>query len=237
MDQRYRPLEDGNLYYRDSANTGKVGYNIELDKLLLMNVGERIKYGKEMKKFYKIFEYKEDDWNGEKIQELIEDILLWLDENENEVNVVSYFRKHLFHPGIINELCANALFNKFYHEINIYHENIVSGKALKGDFNSNFASSYLKHKHNWVDQEQNKLLGQPTITINLPSFEESKILPPRNTDALFIHDVVEPSSKILPPESTETPIESINSVDETTIIGDDVDRSSIKTEGEKKIPF
>lgn len=172
-----------------------------------MDKSERINYGIEQKKFFGIKEIKPNEWNDERIDELIEDIFNWCsNDNNSTYSPTEYFRVNRFYPATIKILRSlSDKFNEFYSSMEEYREQVIINKTLTGEFNVNFTTFFLKAKHRWVDEEKdnNKLL--PTITINYPLLAPPAV---NENDFLSLHVETTPDGKILPSIPSPEPHQS-----------------------------
>ena len=173
---RYRYIDDKTIEYKPRPWLNRVTYIMDIEEVVNIynDKAKRTLYGEMMNKFYKIYKLQQEDWNDEKIEELIQDVFDWLAENEDHVTITEYFRKHLINPLVLKYLKDTfPKFKEFFEGMEVYSESIVINKSLKGDFNGNFAEKYLKSRYpNWEEKSNNLSISQLPVIINLPQLPE-----------------------------------------------------------------
>ena len=174
----YKFIDNNTLQYKPRPWRNRQTYTITVDELLNIykEQDKRTIYGTMMNKFYKIYNLTKEDWDDTQIDELIKDIFDWLSENEDHVTIIEYFRKHLINPLVLKHLRETSTqFDEFFKEMELYSESIITNKALKGEFNGNFAQGYLKSRYpHWEEKGNNLGINQLPVIINLPISKEEK---------------------------------------------------------------
>lgn len=190
----YKFIDNNTLQYKPRPWRNRQSYTITVDELLNIykEQDKRTKYGEMMNKFYKIYNLTKEEWDEQKIDELIRDIFDWLSDNEDHVTIVEYFRKHLINPLVLKHLRETSpKFDEFFKEMELYSESIITNKALKGEFNGNFAQGYLKSRYpQWEEKSNNLGINQLPVTVILPNFGGEK---PR-----LLNEIVEKKNNELP---------------------------------------
>jgi hypothetical protein len=174
---RYRPDATGDLKYTNWSNKNKIEYTIPLDKLLQMDNSERTKLGLQQIKFYGLKTVNPNEWNDEKIDELIDEIFTYCSQNETTYySPLNYFIDNKFYPQTVKKLRElSDKFNEFYESMIEYNEQVLVNKSLTSEINTNFSIFYLNKKHGYEREKLENQNNIPMIQINYPSIDAKLI--------------------------------------------------------------